>query len=59
MEERLLLPETRLTFLIWGVDVISVAHHRPNGLPQTVPVGLLGALIQQSVRHQAGIASVL
>lgn len=50
---------TELTFLIWGVDVIAVAHHGPDGLSQTVPVGLFGSLIQQSVRHQARIASVL
>lgn len=56
---RLLLSEHELTFLIRGVDVIAVAHHGPDGLSQTVPVRLLGALIQQSVRHQARVASVL
>lgn len=56
---RLLPSEHELTFLIRGVDVISVAHHGPDGLSQTVPVGLFGALIQQSVRHQARITSVL
>lgn len=55
----LLISEHKLTFLIRGVDVIAVAHHGPDGLSQTVPVGLLGALVQQSVRHQARITSVL
>lgn len=52
-------PEHELTFLIWGVDVVAVAHHSSDGLSQTVAVGLLGALIQQSIRHQARITSVL
>lgn len=55
----ILISEHKLTFLIRGVDVIAVAHHGPDGLSQTVPVGLLGALVQQSVRHQARITSVL
>lgn len=56
---RLLLSEHQLTFLIWWVDVIAIAHHGPDGFSQTVPVGLFGSLIQQSVRHQARITSVL
>lgn len=35
-----------LTVLVWGVDVISIANHGPDGLSQTVSVRLFCALIQ-------------
>lgn len=36
----------RLTLLIWGVDVISISDHGPDGLSQTVSVRFLSALIK-------------
>lgn len=59
LSSRILLLEPKLTFLIRGVNVIAVTHHGPNCLSQTVPVGLFGALIQQSIRYQSRIASIL
>lgn len=44
--ERLVCLQNVLTLLVWGVDVISIANHGPDGLSQTVSVRLFCALIQ-------------
>ena len=35
-----------LTLLVWGVYVVSIPNHSPDGLSQTVSVRFLSALIK-------------
>lgn len=50
-------PRVKLTaFLVRGLNVVSIANQSADGLPQAVPVGLLGALIQQNIGNQARVA---
>ena len=45
--------------LIRSLQVVSVPQQGADSLPQTVLVGLLGPLVQQSVRNQAGVPTIL
>lgn len=50
----------RLTaFLVRRLNVVAIANQSADGLPQTVPVGLLGAFVQQDVRNQARVPLTL
>lgn len=42
-------------FLVRGLDVVPVANQSADSFPQAVPVRLLGAFIQQSIRNQARV----
>lgn len=35
-----------LTLLVWGINIVSISNHRPDGLSQTVSVRFLSALVQ-------------
>lgn len=45
--------------MVRGFDVVTVADQSADGLPQAVPVGLLGAFVQQDIRNQARVSLTL
>ena len=47
------------SLLVGGLDVVAVANQSADSFSQAVPIGLLGALVQQGVGHQAGVALTL
>ncbi|TNN62828.1 hypothetical protein EYF80_026903 [Liparis tanakae] len=45
--------------LVRSLQVVSVSQQSPDGLSQTVFVGLLGSLVQQDVGDQARVSATL
>ena len=45
--------------LVRGLQIVPVAQQSTYGLSQTILVGLLGSLVQQSIGNQTGVPPVL